>query len=143
MTKHYALSEEDELKPCPFCGSEAHWYPDGDMEGHQVMCSGKSAIFGGTAESCPTSTFGYESAEAAAKAWNTRAPVPQIPDGYALVPIEPTEEMEHAGNAKADVVAMRGNGKKYVHDMDMARYVYLAMVHQYRIDAAISAGKEK
>lgn len=64
----------EELKPCPFCGSPAFEYPDGDMEGYSIMCSGKSGLmFGGKAENCPLNTFGYESQEASIRAWNMRA----------------------------------------------------------------------
>lgn len=63
----------DELKPCPFCGSPAFEYPDGDMEGHSIMCSGKHALFNGSEDRCPMNTFGYDSQEASIKAWNRRA----------------------------------------------------------------------
>jgi hypothetical protein len=62
------------LKPCPFCGSSAYHYPDGDMEGYSIMCSGDGALFGGQADKhCPMRTFGYATADDAERAWNTRA----------------------------------------------------------------------
>ncbi|ENT3234521.1 DUF551 domain-containing protein [Salmonella enterica] len=101
------------LLPCPFCGSPAEHYPDGDMEGYIIMCGNKNG-------DCNLQTFGFTTPEEAEKAWNTRAAIPQtgnfrenpisstnnfrkiadtstnspaIPDGYALVPAEPTDEM--------------------------------------------------
>jgi len=64
-----------ELKPCPFCGSSAERYPDGDMEGYSVMCSGdRFRLFGGDRHDCPMHTFGYSSQEEADMAWNRRTP---------------------------------------------------------------------
>lgn len=138
------MSDENELKPCPFCGVKP-WgmYPDGDMEGYSVVCEHE--------EGCPVWSFDYESDEAAIEAWNQRAHIqqpqwqphlvnrgdgvdghycicrmrpdgtsetwtgskwasagmvidltgggsvePAIPEGYALVPIEPTDAMLRA-----------------------------------------------
>lgn len=56
-----------ELKPCPFCGSPAEHYPDGDMEGYQIMCSNDMG-------KCPMTTwFGWSTAEEAENNWNRRA----------------------------------------------------------------------
>ncbi|ECJ2932187.1 hypothetical protein FN906_11900 [Salmonella enterica subsp. enterica] len=156
------------LLPCPFCGSPAEHYPDGDMEGHIIMCGNKNG-------DCNLQAFGFTTPEEAEKAWNTRAallqgaePVsqtyelpeliegmevsidvstcdadaghryfgtvtevseldgakngyillvqdaepnfktagnsPVIPDGYALVPVEPTDEMIAAAMECDDVV---------------------------------------
>ncbi|EEM2503783.1 TPA: hypothetical protein GND40_004111 [Salmonella enterica subsp. indica] len=89
------------MLPCPFCGSPAEHYPDGDTEGYIIMCGNKNG-------DCNLQAFGFTTPEEAEKAWNTRAallqggqPVsnrdelssPVIPDGYALVPIVPTEDM--------------------------------------------------
>lgn len=63
----------DELPRCPFCGSKAEPYPDGDMEGHSIMCTGKGALFGGTAADCPMRTFGFATHEEAVAAWSRRA----------------------------------------------------------------------
>lgn len=68
---------KDGLEPCPFCGADAMRYPDGDMEGYSVMCSGKHALFGATRECCPLAgSFGYATQEDADKAWNRRGPSP-------------------------------------------------------------------
>lgn len=50
-------------------------YPDGDMEGYSVMCSGdRFTLFGGSRRDCPMNTFGYSSQEEADSAWNRRTP---------------------------------------------------------------------
>ena len=56
-----------ELKPCPFCGDSAFFYPDGDTEGHSVMCRGVAD------PSCASNTFGYSTEAEAIAAWNRRA----------------------------------------------------------------------
>jgi hypothetical protein len=65
------------LKGCPFCGAKAMRYPDGDMEGYSVMCSGKMdgpILFNtNTRDTCPMGTFGYLSQEDADSAWNNRS----------------------------------------------------------------------
>jgi len=61
---------QDALKPCPFCGSSAAQYPDGDMEGHSIMCSGDRLEIGA---SCPMTAFGYATEAEAAERWNIRA----------------------------------------------------------------------
>ncbi|HFW2479131.1 TPA: Lar family restriction alleviation protein [Salmonella enterica subsp. enterica serovar Heidelberg] len=100
-TSSQAAPDDSGLLPCPFCGSPAEHYPDGDMEGYIIMCGNKNG-------DCNLQAFGFATPEEAEKAWNTRAallqgsqPVsncdelssPVIPDGYALVPIVPTEDM--------------------------------------------------
>jgi|SRR5690554_3719447 len=64
----------EELKPCPFCGA-----PDigGGMFMHSVTCALKYIE---ARESVPD------------WAWNER----HIPEGYALVPVEPTRVMRDA-----------------------------------------------
>lgn len=112
-TSSQAAPDDSGLLPCPFCGSPAEHYPDGDMEGYIIMCGNKNG-------DCNLQAFGFTTPEEAEKAWNTRAAIPQagsfrensisstnnfreisetstnspvIPDGYALVPIVPTEDM--------------------------------------------------
>lgn len=61
------------LLPCPFCGAAAEEYPDGDMEGYSVGCSGYvRGIWGNTRTSCASHTFAYTTQEEANAAWNTR-----------------------------------------------------------------------
>ncbi|EJK6209836.1 Lar family restriction alleviation protein [Salmonella enterica] len=123
-TSSQAEPDDSGLLPCPFCGSPAEHYPDGDMEGYIIMCGNKNG-------DCNLQTFGFTTPEEAEKAWNTRAAIPQTgnfrenpisstnnfrkiadtstnspvtPDGYALVPVEPTDEMIAAAMNCEDVL---------------------------------------
>ncbi len=74
----------NELKPCPFCGSEDIRF---QFEFHPI-CSKCGAT--------QDKIIGTH----AVRSWNLRT----IPEGYALVPVEPTEEMCQDGfNAYQDV----------------------------------------
>ena len=66
-----------DLLPCPFCGGQA-----------QLICETVSCL------SCEIHTDVYRNAELAVSFWNTR----HIPEGYKLVPVEPTEEMLEDGS---------------------------------------------
>ncbi|EEC3740149.1 DUF551 domain-containing protein [Salmonella enterica subsp. enterica serovar Derby] len=69
-TSSQAEPDDSGLLPCPFCGSPAEHYPDGDMEGYIIMCGYKNG-------DCNLQTFGFTTPEEAEKAWNTRAAIPQ------------------------------------------------------------------
>lgn len=69
-TSSQAEPDDSGLLPCPFCGSPAEHYPDGDMEGYIIMCGNKNG-------DCNLQTFGFTTPEEAEKAWNTRAAIPQ------------------------------------------------------------------
>lgn len=117
-TSSQAEPDDSGLLPCPFCGSPAEHYPDGDMEGYIIMCGNKNG-------DCNLQTFGFTTPEEAEKAWNTRAamlqskyrdlsqPVdPQISEyekimqraGWVMVPVEPTDEMIEAAMNCEDVL---------------------------------------
>lgn len=51
-----------------------------------------------------------------------------VPDGWKLVPIEPTEDMEFAGNQVADALAVNVNYTGYTHDCATAEDVYKSML---------------
>ncbi|HGB6403144.1 TPA: DUF551 domain-containing protein [Salmonella enterica subsp. enterica serovar Oranienburg] len=65
-TSSQAAPDDSGLLPCPFCGSPAEHYPDGDMEGYIIMCGNKNG-------DCNLQAFGFATPEEAEKAWNTRA----------------------------------------------------------------------
>ncbi|EMH0583353.1 Lar family restriction alleviation protein [Salmonella enterica] len=65
-TSSQAEPDDSGLLPCPFCGSPAEHYPDGDMEGYIIMCGNKNG-------DCNLQAFGFATPEEAEKAWNTRA----------------------------------------------------------------------
>lgn len=69
-TSSQAAPDDSGLLPCPFCGSPAEHYPDGDMEGYIIMCGNKNG-------DCNLQAFGFTTTEEAEKAWNTRAAIPQ------------------------------------------------------------------
>jgi hypothetical protein len=79
------------LKSCPFCGGEAYIETEGTV----------SRLFAKHTENCffddesPLRGLYSESGNAAAmlaEEWNMRAPI-EIPDGYAIVPKEPSQAM--------------------------------------------------
>ncbi|EEA4443291.1 hypothetical protein DIR50_02230 [Salmonella enterica subsp. enterica serovar Sandiego] len=136
-TSSQAEPDDSGLLPCPFCGSPAEHYPDGDMEGYIIMCGNKNG-------DCNLQTFGFTTPEEAEKAWNTRAAIPQtgnfrenpisstnnfrkiadtstnspaIPDGWVMVPKEPTRQMMAQGH-----FAMKGT------DRGKFRRIYQAMI---------------
>jgi hypothetical protein len=83
---------QPELKPCPFCGSDCATITK-DHGTYEPGCT-----------HCGTFIGQYSSERSAAAAWNRRAAREQsVPDGWQLVPIEPTLDMCLAGgNAPHD-----------------------------------------
>ena len=74
------MTQQEELKPCPFCGSAAE---DGmGYNYHKVCCSSLA---------CRMSNMYFTKKE-----WNMRAKAQAVPDGYRLMPPEPTPEMIEA-----------------------------------------------
>ncbi|MBJ2707975.1 Lar family restriction alleviation protein [Salmonella enterica subsp. enterica serovar Newport] len=130
-TSSQAAPDDSGLLPCPFCGSPAEHYPDGDMEGYIIMCGNKNG-------DCNLQAFGFTTPEEAEKAWNTRAAIPQagsfrensisstnnfreisetstnspaIPDDWVMVPKEPTQAMIKAW--LSEVANFRGHAAGY------------------------------
>jgi Lar family restriction alleviation protein len=66
MTKEV---QHEELKPCPFCGSEARFVKCNDPDHSRVMCSKGGKC---TASPDEIDPYGYATKEIAAEAWNTR-----------------------------------------------------------------------
>ncbi|EAX4501346.1 eaa protein [Salmonella enterica subsp. enterica serovar Virchow] len=83
------------MLPCPFCGSPAEHYPDGDMEGYIIMCGNKNG-------DCNLQAFGFTTPEEAEKAWNTRAALLQ-----GGQPVSNRDELPYAQvKAVADLYAL-------------------------------------
>jgi len=62
------MSEEIELKPCPFCGKTDALELDYIYEGiTQIICNSLK-------DGCGASSGGYESEEETREVWNTRTP---------------------------------------------------------------------
>ncbi|HGB4867190.1 TPA: DUF551 domain-containing protein [Salmonella enterica subsp. enterica serovar Muenchen] len=81
-TSSQAAPDDSGLLPCPFCGSPAEHYPDGDMEGYIIMCGNKNG-------DCNLQAFGFATPEEAEKAWNTRAAMLQANQRDLSQPVDP------------------------------------------------------
>ena len=66
-----------ELKPCPFCGSEANLET---LEGYCTNCMNNPDDYAVQCNDCVSSTDRYSVPEEAIKAWNTRATPPEDKD---------------------------------------------------------------
>lgn len=95
----------EKVKPCPFCGGEAEFERKGDRKQSTIV----SCTCCGATQEC-----GEERGHG--KTWNTR----HIPEGYALVPVEPTEAMVDAALAVAN--------DESVHEDNFAQAAYQAMI---------------
>lgn len=109
MTTQPAMTAE--LLPCPFCGHVGVTMTEGSTFRWRILeCAGCGATTGevrhNTVADDQVAAEEATRAEAIA-AWNTRA-APSPPDGWKLVPIEPTAEMIEAGHAEYER-AMLGN----------------------------------
>jgi len=87
------MSEQEQLKPCPFCGGNA------ELDGEYV-------IWGVECQACLSATTGFRSAVEAIKAWNARA---QQPAGKKLA-VDFTAS--HIGNRLAEegIRVLQANG---------------------------------
>jgi hypothetical protein len=59
-----------ELKPCPFCGSDAVHYAEGEQEGYYILCSGNK----NDGLICHLHIFGWDKRQDSVDAWNRRTP---------------------------------------------------------------------
>lgn len=107
------MTSETELMPCPFCGGEAELFEceETDNEGGWVV----------GCKSCMASTRvhfanGDDPRPIVVDLWNTRA----VPDGFVLVPVEPTEEMELSGHKYSTMAGLLPMAK--------CRLIYKAMI---------------
>src|SRR5690554_5397828 len=106
------------LLPCPFCGGEAHLF-----DGNWVEC---------TKCGCQTpETF----EEVAISAWNRRTPPAAVPDGWAIVPCEPDDEMTDKGES----ALIAGQLEKEFKDAPSATWAAAKACYRAMISAAPAA----
>src|SRR5690606_16778235 len=77
------------LKNCPFCGGEAEL-----LKGAPGLYSAENHLYHAKCQSCGASAYDH-GRDGAIAAWNRRTP-PAVPEGWVLVPKDPTEEMHDA-----------------------------------------------
>ena len=110
---------ETELKPCPFCGDEAHHtaYIDAyQAERHNVECMacGAEAGYGDS-----TGGLSWTTKEAAYKQWNTRAEsekVAQLEKDKAEL-VDLLRNLVNPNNCKKDIIHIIGNAESLLERM--------------------------
>ena len=99
------MTQREELKPCPFCGS-----PPKDGMGynyHKVYCSSLA---------CPMSDTYFTKKE-----WNVRK-AQAVPEGWKLVPIEPTVD-QFGGMARDIIQWLRFTESKDQHSESLVKWL--------------------
>lgn len=125
-TSSQAAPDDSGLLPCPFCGSPAEHYPDGDMEGYIIMCGNKNG-------DCNLQAFGFTTPEEAEKAWNTRAALLQgsqpVSQTYNLPElIEGMEVSIDVSTCDADAGNRYFGTVTEVSELDSAKNGYILLV---------------
>ncbi|ELO0592329.1 DUF551 domain-containing protein [Salmonella enterica] len=125
-TSSQAAPDDSGLLPCPFCGSPAEHYPDGDMEGYIIMCGNKNG-------DCNLQAFGFTTPEEAEKAWNTRAALLQgaepVSQTYELPElIEGMEVSIDVSTCDADAGNRYFGTVTEVSELDTAKNGYILLV---------------
>lgn len=118
----------ERLEPCPWCGS--------DMSSFVAAADGCCTSSNGSLYvPCDCGAMGPEgkTVAGAIAAWNRRAPAAGAPEGWKLVPVELTQEMESAYTHEYMRCA-----SEQIHYFVAKRMAYRAM-----LDAAPAAPKEK
>ena len=118
------------LLPCPFCGGEAEiWRASADPKRPAwVGCMGRCAVL---------VSREYETTEEAIAAWNRRTP-PAVPDGWVMVPREPTDEMTDKGES----ALIAGPLEKEFKDAPSATWAAAKACYRAMISAAPAAPTE-
>lgn len=115
----------EKMKPCPFCGSPAELYPDGEQEGHFVMCSGAGAP-------CHLQAFAHTTEADAVAAWNRRACQSHQPpsDRQALLPAE-CDRQPPLGEAEPQWDAVR-EAAEVATGLPVERHTYSIIIREIR-----------
>lgn len=126
LTSSQAAPDDSGLLPCPFCGSPAEHYPDGDMEGYIIMCGNKNG-------DCNLQAFGFTTPEEAEKAWNTRAALLQgaepVSQTYELPElIEGMEVSIDVSTCDADAGHRYFGTVTEISELDTAKNGYILLV---------------
>ena len=100
------MTQREELKPCPFCGSAAK---DGmGYNYHKVCCSSLA---------CRMSNMYFTKKE-----WNMRAKAQAVPEGWKLVPVEPTVD-QFGGMARDIIQWLRFTESKDQHSESLVKWL--------------------
>lgn len=81
------MQQVRELLPCPFCGEAAKHTVWGDAGFNKVECT-----------YCDVGMDYFYHQDDAFEAWNRRAALRAAPEGFVLVPVEPTQNMKSAAS---------------------------------------------
>ena len=114
------------LLPCPFCGGEPKLF-DADKGYCYVKCP-----------TCFIVTCDYYDAATAIAAWNRRTPPAAVPDGWAIVPCEPDDEMTDKGES----ALIAGPLEKEFKDAPSATWAAAKACYRAMISAAPAAPTE-
>ncbi|EEJ2303372.1 DUF551 domain-containing protein [Salmonella enterica subsp. enterica] len=137
-TSSQAAPDDSGLLPCPFCGSPAEHYPDGDMEGYIIMCGNKNG-------DCNLQAFGFTTPEEAEKAWNTRAALLQgaepVSQTYELPElIEGMEVSVDVSTCDFDAGHRYFGTVTEVSELDTAKNGYILLVQDAKPNFPVSPG---
>jgi len=116
------MTNETELMPCPFCGEDGTKDDDGLPLAYYSRCMKYRYC---ECDNCGAMTRECDTRDDAIASWNTRADHignvnKMVPDGFVLVPIEPTEEMELSGHKYSTMAGLLPMAK--------CRLIYKAMI---------------
>lgn len=107
-----------ELLPCPFCGSNNLGFAQGSTHRWlSVICHDCGAASGEVRKEILCSEFTVGDKQRATEEWNRRTSPASVPEGYALVPVEPTDEM--CGAAYNDRMVWNG-GPRAIYEAMLA-----------------------
>jgi len=127
----------EKLLPCPFCGGEAEL-----LKGDPGLYSAENHLYHAlkavVCDQCISSSGWYLHEEEAIAAWNRRTPPAAVPDGWAIVPCEPDDEMTDKGES----ALIAGQLEKEFKDAPSATWAAAKACYRAMISAAPAAATE-